>query len=231
LGAGIGIVTQSVVGLVVAPVVAFIALVLGAVDPVITIRRSPCLAILEQIAGFDSVAVQPIRAVVVIGRVGTRSGDLVTAVVGTGHSVVAGTHALDTPLVRVASLHPVAGQTIVTLRVVGHVLATGGRLVTGIQRAGHRVIAGICPVQASRRRVTHFGTIAEQAVVALGVIDQVFTGSVGFVANVCRAFDRVVTVDGSSAGATAAFTDFGAVTDQSVVAIAVVLAGFRDATL
>ncbi|MFQ5410121.1 MAG: hypothetical protein ACE5FI_17060, partial [Anaerolineales bacterium] len=174
----------------------------------------------QHVADFDAVAEQAVVAQGIVGDVITSVGGLVAGIGGTRDGIVAvgryASRATDSCLAR---FHAVTEQTIIALGVIGNVIAGVGGLVAGIGRTRDGVVAiRRRAIYATDPDLTAFRPVAEQAVVAQGIVGDVITGIGGFVAGVCRACDGVVTIRrGTIHAADADLTAFRPVAEQTIV--------------
>ena len=125
---------------------------------------------------------------------------------------------------RVARLRSVAKEPVVTVRIVGDVIALIGSFVAGIIRATNAVVTvRDCARLAIKHRIARFRAVAEQTVVTQPVARNVVTRGGPFVARVVRAAYTVVTVRRRTVlTVQGSVTGFSAVAEEPVVAVGVV---------
>ena len=163
------VVANGVAGDVIASVGELVARVVCAADSVVASGRGARLAD-AGVAGLATVAEQAVVAVGVdqaaVAGVGALVAGLALA------RITAGLAARD----RVAGLVTVTEQAVVADSVAGGVIAPVGKLVAGIGGAADSVVASGRGARLADAGVTGLATVAEQAVVALGVDDAVGGG-------------------------------------------------------
>ena len=89
-----------------------------------------------------------------------------------------------------ALLLAVAVDTVIAIRIVLAIVAGVSALIAKL--TGARIASGL----AVKFHVTRFGTVAEQGVIAVGIVRDVIARVGALVAGIVRAADAVITVGG-----------------------------------
>lgn len=210
----LAVAARTVVRSVYAGIAGFVATIDRATDAIAAGHGRSRLAALCRMADFRAVAIKTVAAGSVVGRVFAAVGDRVARVHGARDAVIAGgRRPRNAPAVAgVARFRSVAENPIVALRIV----CTRNAAVTRFL-AMKRWIAGVVIILTTQRWIADFLPVAEQAVLAGGIIGRVGTLVGGFIAAVGRAVDVVVTIRGRSRPAPLCqLANLGPVAEQSV---------------
>lgn len=176
----------------------FVAGVGGAAHAVIANHGRPRLAALRGMAGFGSVAVQPIAANAVDRRMDAGIGRLVARVSGAGDAVIAiGGSARLTTQRGVTGFHAIAPQAVIAKAVTWLVDAVIARFVAGIDRTSNVIVAiSRCSRLAPVNGMADFVAVAPLPVAAGRMVGGMGAGISPLVAGIHGAGNAVGTIDG-----------------------------------